>query len=189
MFCPIFTCNETWVCKMVIFNVSEIVDKCTKVLPQLKTECCSHIVCQQTTWSEVTHFYKNSSFLALHFLVCTHLFSLLLICLFHFSFSYCEHPIGHLGSRHMSGWCRSSVMPRGPIWHMPCAVLLFPLCSNSSGTHSFTFGCLVAGRSHYSHPLWHGYSGCDVTRKCEAELLPRNKGPWEKHCLLRVCHS
>lgn len=64
------------------------------------------------------------------------------------------------------------------------------LCSHCVLTtlrmNSLAFGCLLAGRVCYSHPLGHGYSGCDITCKLKAELLPKNKGPWKNHCLLRV---
>lgn len=51
----------------------------------------------------------------------------------------------------------------------PRAVSLSPLCSSNLKEEFFRFGGLLPGRIHYSHPLCHSYSGCDVTCKCKAE--------------------
>lgn len=61
-------------------------------------------------------------------------------------------------------------------WEQVCFAVLSdihyaqPCCSHCVQTalrvSSATFGCLLAGRIHYSHPLCHGYSGRDVMCEC-----------------------
>lgn len=119
-----------------------------------------------------SHTSENHSFSALHVLVCIHVFSLCVAFSFPFLFfllyKSCRPP---RRQSHVRGMWERCFALRALLTRAMCGVV-FPLCSNNSRTNSFVFGCLVAGRIHYSHPLCHGASGCDVTCKCEENCYP-----------------
>lgn len=171
---------------MVIFNISEIVDNEKRFCPAKNKMLFSHCLSVDNVVGshismKTTHFQPCISQFVFMCLASCVAFSFPF--LFFLLYKSCRPP---RRQSHVSGTWERSFALWALLTQAMCGVV-FPLCSNNSRTSSFVCGCHLAGRIYYSHPLCHGSSGCDVTCKCEAELLPRHKGPGEKHCLLWVC--